>query len=192
MKKWLALAACLVAVLLAAPVFAEPGDEPCCPWEHMPYQQVLELEELREKQVVGGVTGSPYWLWQAYLGSGSLDIRLYDVSDPIFPKQLLFKERVRFAGYGDESKVMTLTAKGESEAIELRIDRLSLAKLEQAGISSIVLRSAAGEQAYACADIAAIMDYVGVTDSEILCLQGEDAPLYKYCEDGIRRAISIQ
>ena len=192
MKTWLAIIA-LVAVLVAAvPAGAEPGDEPNCPWEYMTPTDVMKLEELREKQIVGGIKGSPYWLWQAYLGNYSLDLRLYDVEEPIFPKQLLFKERVRHAG--NSSKTMTLTVRGELERVELRANQAALTALEVAGIDAIIVRNGENKQIaqYQREDIEAVIGYFGLTEEETICLQGEDAPMYMYTADGYRKAITLK
>lgn len=188
MKKTLALVVFLLA--LAASAIAEPGDPPGCPWEHMPFAQVMRLEELRQAQIVGGVKGSPYWLWQAYLGSGSLSLRLYEVEEPIFPKQLLFKERVEYQS--DGGKAMTLTIRPETERVELRIDMQALDLLDRAGIVSIAVKNGAGDEvcAYACEDVRAVMDFFQLAEGETICLQGEDAPVYAYSADGVRRVLT--
>ena len=93
MKLKIAIAFCVLA-LASLTCAAEPGDPPGCPWEYMTYAQVVQMEEAREAQIVDGVVSSPYLLWQAYLGHASLSARLYDVTDPIFPVQLLFRESV--------------------------------------------------------------------------------------------------
>lgn len=190
MKTWLTIIALLALLLAAATAVGEPGDKPNCPWEYMTPTAVAQLEQTR--QVVGGVKGSPYWLWQAYLGSGSLDLRLYDVDEPVFPKQMVFKERIRYGG--NPFKTMTLTLLGEPEHVELRIDQASLAVLETAGIDVIVVRDAMKKQIaeYHREDIEAIMTYFALEADEMICLQGEDAPLYMYTADGVRKALTIQ
>ena len=139
MKTGLALLLMCAALMVALPVLGEPGDEPGCPWEHMPYREVMRLEEVRQEQIVGGVKGSPYWLWQAYLGSSSIALRLYDVEQPVFPRQLLFRERVRFASAGSDAKILTLSIK-EACSVELRVDRDALSRMEFAGITDVVVK----------------------------------------------------
>ena len=189
MKIKLALVCCILALASFACASAVPGDPPGCPWEYMTYAQVVQLEETREAQIVGGVKGSPYWLWQAYLGSGSLSIRLYDVTDPIFPAQLLFKERVAFAA--DGSTVITLRTRSQTEHVELRVDLQALDLLERAEIRTIVLLDSEGEtlSVYACEDVRTVFGYFGLEEGETLCLQGEDAPVYAYSVDRVRRAL---
>ena len=192
MKTWIAIIACCAVLLAAVSALGEPGDEPNCPWEYMTALDVAHMEEIREAQIVGGVKGSPYWLWQAYLGSGSLQIRLYDVQEPVFPKQLLFKERVSWSD--DSSKTMTLTARSEQENLELRMDRWALTSLEAAGIDTVEVYTTDGKLAaqYAREDLVALFDYFGVADGAFLCVQGEDAPLFLMDEDGYRRALTAQ
>ena len=191
MKTGLALLLLCAALLAAVPAIGEPGDEPGCPWEYMPYREVLRMEEVRQEQIVGGVKGSPYWLWQAYLGSSSIALRLYDVQQPMFPQQLLFRERVRFAGSGSDAKILTLTVR-EAESVELRADRDALARMSFAGIADVVVKNAEGKPlaAYAVEDMQAIMDFFGLEEGEILCLQGEDAPIYVHTVDGVRKAVT--
>ena len=192
MKTWIAIIACCAVLLAAVPALGEPGDEPNCPWEYMTALDVAHMEELREAQVIGGVKGSPYWLWQAYLGSGSLQIRLYDVEKPVFPKQLLFKERVSWAE--GSAKAMTLTARTEKEALELRFDRWALTSLEAAEIDTLIVYNTEGKLVaqYARKELEQLCEYFDVAEGAFLCVQGEDAPLFLMDEDGYRRALTAQ
>lgn len=189
MKLKIAIAFCVLALAALACAAAEPGDPPGCPWEYMTYAQVVQMEETREAQIVGGVKGSPYWLWQAYLGSGSLSLRLYDVTDPIFPEQLLFKERVGYVAR--DEKAMTLRTKGSLDRVELRVDLQALDLLERAEIETITLLNEEQQvvAVYACEDVRLVFDFFGLEAGETLCLQGEDAPVYAYSADGVRRAL---
>lgn len=189
MKLKIAIAFCVLALASLACSAAEPGDPPGCPWEYMTYAQVVQMEETREAQIVGGVKGSPYWLWQAYLGSGSLSLRLYDATDPIFPKQLLFRERVGYVAR--DEKAITLRTKGCAQRVELRIDRQALDLLGRAEIATITLLDEERQvlAVYACEDIRTVFDFFGLAEGETLCLQGEDAPVYAYSVDGVRRAL---
>ena len=189
MKIKLVLAGCMLALVALASAAAEPGDPPGCPWERMTYAEVVQMEELREAQTVDGVVGSPYLLWQAYLGHASLSVRLYDVNDPIFPVQLLFRERIGRAG--DGTKIITLKARDAIQREELRIDLQALDLLQRAEIETIVLRNGEGEtlSVYACEDIRTVFDFFGLAEGETLCLQGDDAPVYAYSVDGVRRAL---
>ena len=191
MKIKLVLAGCMLALVALASAAAEPGDPPGCPWEYMTYAQVVQMEEAREAQTVDGVVSSPYLLWQAYLGHGSLSVRLYDVTDPIFPEQLLFKERIGRAG--DGTKVITLRTRAATRREELRIDLQALDLLQRAGIETIVLCNGEGEtlSVYACEDVRTVFGFFGLAEGETLCLQGEDAPVYAYSVDGVRRVLGV-
>ena len=193
MKRMLALAVFCLALAAFAPVGAEPGDPPGRPWKYMSQEQVRRLEKLREEQIVGGVRGSPYWLWQAYLGSGSLSLRLYEVSDPIFPTQLLFKERVTYPERGIDRKAMFLEIQRENAQVEIRLDAQALDLLEQAGIATITVKNSTGDAlcAYSCEDLRAVYDFFALKEGETLCVQGEQAPVYAYSEDGVRRVLSV-
>ena len=189
MKLKIAIAFCVLALAILSCAAAEPGDPPGCPWEYMTYAQVVQMEEAREAQTVDGVVSSPYLLWQAYLGHASLSVRLYDVNDPIFPVQLLFRERIGHAG--DGTKIITLKARDAIQREELRIDLQALDLLQRAEIETIVLRNGEGEtlSVYACEDIRTVFDFFGLAEGETLCLQGDDAPVYAYSVDGVRRAL---
>ena len=189
MKLKIAIAFCVLALAILSCAAAEPGDPPGCPWEYMTYAQVVQMEEAREAQIVDGVVSSPYLLWQAYLGHASLSVWLYDVNDPIFPVQLLFRERIGRAG--DGTKIITLKARDAIQREELRIDLQALDLLQRAEIETIVLRNGEGEtlSVYACEDIRTVFDFFGLAEGETLCLQGDDAPVYAYSVDGVRRAL---
>ena len=191
MKIKLVLAGCMLALVALASAAAEPGDPPGCPWERMTYAEVVQMEELREAQTVDGVVGSPYLLWQAYLGHGSLSVRLYDVTDPIFPEQLLFRERIGYAG--GSTKVITLKARAATQSMELRVDLQALDLLQRAEIETIVLCNGEGETlaVYACEDVRTVFGFFGLEEGETICLQGENAPVYAYSVDGVRRALGV-
>ena len=189
MKLKIAIAFCVLALAILSCAAAEPGDPPGCPWEYMTYAQVVQMEEAREAQIVDGVVSSPYLLWQAYLGHASLSVRLYDVNDPIFPVQLLFRESVSHAK--NDEKLITLRTRTATEKLELRVDLKALDLLQRAEIETIVLRNGEGEtlSVYACEDIRTVFDFFGLAEGETLCLQGDDAPVYAYSVDGVRRAL---
>ena len=191
MRLKIAIAFCVLALAFLSCAAAEPGDPPGCPWEYMTYAQVVQMEEAREAQIVDGVVSSPYLLWQAYLGHGSLSMRLYDVTDPIFPEQLLFRERIGRAG--DGTKVITLKTRDAIQREELRIDLKALDLLQRAEIETIVLCNGEGEtlSVYACEDVRTVFGFFGLAEGETLCLQGEDAPVYAYSVEGVRRALGV-
>ena len=139
MRLKIAIAFCVLALASLTCAAAEPGDPPGCPWEYMTYAQVVQMEEAREAQTVDGVVSSPYLLWQAYLGHASLCVRLYDVNDPIFPVQLLFRESISRAK--NDEKLITLRTRTATEKLELRVDLKALDLLQRAGIETIALRN---------------------------------------------------
>ena len=189
MRLKIAIAFCVLALASLTCAAAEPGDPPGCPWEYMTYAQVVQMEEAREAQIVDGVVSSPYLLWQAYLGHASLCVRLYDVNDPIFPVQLLFRESVSRAK--NDEKLITLRTRTATEKLELRVDLKALDLLQRAGIETIALRNDNRKQLalYRCEDIRTVFDFFGLAEGETLCLQGDDAPVYAYSVDGVRRAL---
>lgn len=192
MLKTFALVAFVAILALCLPAWAEPGDVPHCPHVYMTVEEIHAMEELRQRQAVGGVTGSPYWLWQAYLCGRSLQLRVYDVREPLFPEQILFKERISWANDGTENKRMAMTVEDGTTDVELRIDRFALAKLEESKIISMTIRDRSKNElaSYNCADIEAIFDYFQLAPCETLCLQGADDPVYALSCEGVKRAIS--
>ena len=115
--------------------------------------------------------------------------RLYDVTDPIFPVQLLFGESVSRAKNGE--KLITLKTRSTTEKLELRVDLKALDLLQRAGIETIALRNENRKllALYRCEDIRTGFDFFGLAEGETLCLQGDDAPVYAYSVDGVRRAL---
>ena len=65
--------------------------------------------------------------------------------------------------------------------------------LEQAGIATITVKNSTGDAlcAYSCEDLRAVYDFFALKEGETLCVQGEQAPVYAYSEDGVRRVLSV-
>ena len=192
MKTWLALVALCALLLAATPVLGEIGDAPRNPADYLAADRVAQLEHKRQADAVGGVTGSPYWLWQGYLCGRSVSLRLYEVKAPMIPTQMLFKERIRYAEDGSGDKELLLTAIKATEDIELRIGSDALEMMERTGITRIIVRNSELKtvDVYERKEITAACRYFSLGDAETLCLQGEDGPLYAYDEDSERRALS--
>ena len=71
------------------------------------------------------------------------------------------------------------------------MDLQALDLLDRAEIRTIVLLDSEGEtlSVYACEDVRTVFGYFGLEEGETLCLQGEDAPVYAYSVDRVRRAL---
>ena len=149
-----------------------------------------DKEEERKAAAIGGVTGSPYWIKQLYLGYMSLDLRLFDGEE-----QLLFKEYLSWQP--DGSKLLTLRTKiTDTSDLMMRLDGMVIKKLQQAGISTIAIVDGNGNpfMAYEVADLEGartmyklgLEDYIVVgeatddvmmigADGQIVPIEGEKA-----------------
>ena len=192
MKTRLALIALCAVLLAAVPALGEPGDQPKSPESYMPADEFAQLEHKRQLQAVGGVTASPYWLKQGYLCGRSISLRLYEVDKPVLPRQMLFKEYLRYAEDGSGAKELLLTLNRDVQRVELRIGSDALAMLQRAGIARVIVRNHSKDvmQVYEREEMEAVSAYFSIGEEETICLQGEDAPLFAYDEDSVRRALS--
>ena len=192
MKTWFAIIALLALLLAAAPVMGDIGDKPKSPVDHLPGDVYAALEHKRQLDAVGGVTGSPYWLWQGFICGRSIDLRLFEAEHSVLATQLLFKERIRYAENGSGSKELVLTLYRNADHVELRMGSDAFKILERTGIETIIIRNRAFDTLYTydCDEIKAAFDHFGLTEDEYICLQGDDAPLFAHSEDNIRRAIT--
>lgn len=108
-----------------------------------------DKEEERKASAIGGVTGSPYWVKQLYIGYMSLNLRLFDGEE-----QMLFKEHLSWQE--DGSKLLTLRTKlTDTSNLMMRLDGMAIAKLKQAGISAITIVDGNGNpfMTYAVSDM---------------------------------------
>jgi len=194
MLKRIALVALLAIWAICLPAMAEPGDPPSDPRIYMTPEEVHAMEQLRWQQAVGGVTGSPYWLYQAFLCGESLQLRLYEVTQPLFPEQLLFKERIFWAKDGTENKRIVLTVEDGTSDIELRLNREALEEMAQSRIISLKIQDRSENELayYQCEEMTMLFDFFRLTNEETLCIQGADKPVYALSAEGVKRTISGQ
>lgn len=192
MKTWFALITLLAVLLAATPVMGDIGDAPKSPADHLPESVYAPLEHKRQQQAVGGVTGSPYWLWQAFICGRSIDLRLFDMEYDVLSTQLLFKERIRYAENGSGEKELLLTLYRAADAVELRMGSDAFEMLDRVGIETIIIRDRKFNTlfTYDCSEIKAAFDYFGLEQNEYICLQGDNAPMFAHSEDNVRRAIT--
>lgn len=192
MKTWIALIALCVLLTAAIPALGDIGDLPKSPRDHVSGNLYYQLEHKRQVQSVGGVTGSPYWLWQGFLCGRSIDLRLFDMDHSVIATQMLFKERIRWAENGSGAKEMLLTMYKDAEVVELRIGSDAFEMFERTGVERIIVRTRDFKTLYTydCDEIKAAFDYFQLGENEYLCLQGDDAPLFAHSEDNIRRAVT--
>ena len=192
MKTWFALIALCALLLAATPALCDIGDLPKAPEDHVPGHLYAQLEHKRQLDAVGGITGSPYWLWQGFICGRSIDLRVFDAEHSVIATQLLFKERIRWAENGSGEKELVLTLYRNADCAELRVGSDAFPMLERAGIGKIILRDRSFKtlHSYDVDEIKAAFDYFSLTEDEYICLQGEDAPMFAHSEDNIRRAIT--
>lgn len=192
MKAWFAMIALLVLLLGTVPAMGDIGDPPKSPADHVPAGLYAQLEHKRQVQAVGGVTGSPYWLWQGFICGRSIDLRLFEVDHSVIATQMLFKERIRYAENGSGDKELLLTLYRDADTVELRMGVDAFAMLDRVGITTIIIRDHNLNTicTYDCGEIEAAFRYFQLEDDEYICLQGEDAPMFAHSKDNVRRAIT--
>lgn len=192
MKTRLALLALCAMLLAAVPALGEPGDKPMSPESYMPADQFAQMEHKRQVDAVGGITASPYWLKQGYLCGRSISLRLYEVDKPVLPKQMLFKEYLRYAEDGSGEKELLLTLIRDVERVEIRIGSDALAMLDRAGVARVIIRNHSKDvmQVYEREEMRAASAYFSLGEKETICLQGEDGPMFAYDEDSVRRRLA--
>ena len=138
----------------------------------------------RKAAAIGGVTGSPYWLKQLYLGYMSLNLRLFDGDE-----QLLFKENLSWVPGANVAgeKILTLNVKIEdTSALAMRLDGMVINKLEQADIVTINIVDGAGNlfMEYKVEDLKGARELYGLTEKEYIVVGAADADVMKIAEDG--------
>ena len=192
MKTWFAIIALLAVLLAAAPAMGDIGDRPKSPANHLPGDVYAALEHKRQVDAVGGVTGSPYWLWQGFICGRSIDLRLFETENSVIATQMLFKERIRYAENGSGEKELVLTLYRDADTVELRMGSDAFPMFERTGIGTIIIRDRDFNTLYTydCGEIKAAFDYFGLGEDEFICLQGDDAPMFAHSEDNVRRAIT--
>lgn len=163
-------------------IFGEP--QPSAPKFPKPSPEELrrrEMERKRQKEAIGGVSASPYWVKQLFLGYRSLNLRLY-----IGGEQVNFRERLGWL-VEEGAKRLNLRVNTENpENVTMRFDEEVLDILDRAEISTLVLQDKSSDaiMTYRVSDLRAAYEKYGLNGTDLLVVGGENDDVMKIGADG--------
>ena len=141
------------------------------------------IEELRQAEGIGGVTTSPVWNWQGYLGHSSKPMWIYVNGEKVLMRQRLF-------WLGDSTKNHTCRInldEPDPASVELRIglDMLRTAQRAEISVISILDKEGNPVAQFAVSDLMGAFEQYGLVEGELLCVSGDaDAEVMKVTLDG--------
>ena len=139
-----------------------------------------DMEMKRQAEAVGGVTGSPYWIKQMYLGYHSYNLRLAIDGEPVVMRE-------RLSWNADKTKAISLRVNTVSpEKLTMRFDENVLEVFERTNITVVTLvdKNGAAVMQYNVADLRAAYDQYGLSGKDMLVVGGADDDVMKIGEDG--------
>lgn len=151
--------------------------------EEEPYVEPDPVEELRQLEGIGGVTTSPVWNWQGYLGHSSKPMWIYVNGEKVLMRQRLF-------WLGDSTKNHTCRINiGEPDpaSVELRIglDMLRTAQRAEISVISILDKEENLVAQFAVSDLMAAFEQYGLVEGELLCVSADgEAEVMKVTLEG--------
>lgn len=141
------------------------------------------------RRTYGGVEASSHWLYQARLGTRSLNMRVFTAEG----EQITFKERLGAADGMAGGIRLTLRTEGDgTQPRLLQMDQAAIDTLERLNITQIVVTDVDLYvlAAYEVSDLAAIRETFSLGEREMLCVSGEEDPVTVVSVDGVRRQIT--
>lgn len=140
-----------------------------------------EMEELRKKQAIGGVYGSPYWVKQLYLGYHSLNLRLYEGGEHVN-----FKQSLSWKDGGPEKRLTLRVDSEDPQDMMMHLDGEVIEILERTEITVITLVDKNNQpyMEYSVADLKGAREMYGLERSDLLCVGDADAEVMKIGADG--------
>lgn len=151
--------------------------------EEEPYVEPDPVEVQRQLEGIGGVTTSPVWNWQGYLGHSSKPMWIYVNGEKTLMRQQLF-------WLGDSTKNHTCrvnVAEPDPASIELRVglDMLRTAKRAEISVISILDKENNPVAQFAVSDLMAAFEQYGLVEGELLCVSADaDAEVMKVTLEG--------
>ena len=151
------------------------------PEEEEPEPDPIELQ--RQAEGIGGVTTSPVWNWQGYLGHSSKPMWIYVNGEKVLMRQRLF-------WLGDSTKNHTCRInldEPDPASVELRIglDMLRTAQRAEISVISILDKEGNPVAQFAVSDLMGAFEQYGLVEGELLCVSGDaDAEVMKVTLDG--------
>lgn len=149
--------------------------------EPEPEPDPIELQ--RQAEGIGGVTTSPVWNWQGYLGHSSKPMWIYVNGEKVLMRQRLF-------WLGDSTKNHTCrinVAEPDPASIELRVglDMLRTAQRAEISVISILDKDSNPIAQFAVSDLLGAFEQYGLEEGELLCVSADpDAEVMKVTLDG--------
>lgn len=149
--------------------------------EEEPEPDPIELQ--RQAEGIGGVTTSPVWNWQGYLGHSSKPMWIYVNGEKTMMRQRLF-------WLGDSTKNHTCrinVAEPDPASIELRVglDMLRTAQRAEISVISILDKDSNPIAQFAVSDLLGAFEQYGLEEGELLCVSADpDAEVMKVTLDG--------
>jgi len=156
--------------------------------EEEPEEERDPIEELRQAQAIGGVTTSPVWNWQGYLGHSSKPMWIYVGGE----KQTMLQRLYWHTTGKNPTKNHTclINEKDVDPAeLELRIGLDMLRTAERAGIAVITILDSYKNPIvqFSVADMLAAWEMYSLGEDELLCLSGDaNAEVTKITAEGER------
>ena len=151
--------------------------------EEEPEPEPDPIELQRQAEGIGGVTTSPVWNWQGYLGHSSKPMWIYVNGEKTMMRQRLF-------WLGDATKNHTCRINVEEPdpaSIELRVglDMLRTAQRAEISVISILDKDSNPVAQFAVSDLLGAFEQYGLVEGELLCVSGDaDAEVMKVTLEG--------
>lgn len=151
--------------------------------EEEPEPEPDPIELQRQAEGIGGVTTSPVWNWQGYLGHSSKPMWIYVNGEKVLMRQRLF-------WLGDSTKNHTCrinVAEPDPASIELRVglDMLRTAQRAEISVISILDKDSNPIAQFAVSDLLGAFEQYGLEEGELLCVSADpDAEVMKVTLDG--------
>ena len=149
--------------------------------EEEPEPDPIELQ--RQAEGIGGVTTSPVWNWQGYLGHSSKPMWIYVNGEKVMMRQRLF-------WLGDSTKNHTCrinVTEPDPASVELRVGLDMLRTAQRAEISVISILDAENNTIaqFAVSDLLGAFEQYGLVEGELLCVSADaDAEVMKVTLSG--------
>ena len=135
-----------------------------------------------------GVSISNSWLRQVRLNGNLLNIRLHTPMGD----EIVFREMIKASESDVDYMCLYMQASYDGEAITMQLDQSAIDALHNMGIIEIVVADVNRNVRahYVVSELEAVRKALDLTDAELLCVTGEDAPVTVVSEDGVRRHIN--
>ena len=151
------------------------------PEEEEPEPDPIELQ--RQAEGIGGVTTSPVWNWQGYLGHSSKPMWIY-----VNGEKTMMRQRLFWLGDGTKNHTCRINLDEPDPAgVELRVGLDMLRTAQRAEISVITILDKENNPIaqFAVSDLLSAFEQYGLVEGELLCVSGDaEAEVMKVTLDG--------